>query len=802
MSVADVRYAARALARMPILSVVVVISLGIGIGVNTVVFSWIQARLLQPLPGVRGGARFQLIEPRSEAGTYPGASWREYGDLRERLTSFEAIIAARMVPIYVGRSGEVERILGLLVSANYFTALGVQPAVGRFMRPDEVAQPGSAPVAVISYGLWQAKFAGSPDVLQKTVRVNGLDLAVIGVAPEKFQGTVFGLNCDAWLPATLAPLVSSGSRELEERKFRGYALMGKLRPGTSRRQAQSELDAAMRQLAQAYPESNGTVSGEVLPFAQSPRGPQRMMNTALAVLQAIMLLILLAVCGNVANLMLARASARQREIGVRLALGAGPWRIARLLFTENLLLACAGGALGAAMAVWGTKGLLVLPLVGLPIRFQTGIDALGLGFAMTLALACGALVAAAPAWYLARIDPHLAFRSGSKSAGRSPLRNLLMGVQVALALVVLIVAGLFFRSFMETRDVDPGFRREGVLLAAYDLSGRSADRAFARGLASRVQARLRSMPGVDRVAIASSVPLDIHGLPSRVFALDGVPRADGQFDEALANTVTPGYFSVMQIPIRRGRDFSDLNDESSPPQMVVNEAFVHRYLGDREPIGRGVESRGGRFVIVGVVADSLYDAFGEPPTPAIYFSYRDVPQPRGEIHLRTGGTPETAIGPAVRRALRDLDPDLPVFNLRSLTEHVETNLVFRRVPARMFAVLGPLLLVLAAIGIYAVVNYAVSLRTTEIGVRLALGATARRIIGQFVGESLSIVTAGALIGWLVAFMLALDLAPAGSVEPLVFAGVPLILMVVAALACWIPARRATRISPAVALRGD
>ena len=802
MTLADVRYAVRALSRMPVLSVVVVISLAIGIGVNTVVFSWIQARLLQPLPGVRGGARFQLIEPRNDAGMYPGASWQEYGDLRERLASFEAIIASRGVPLYVGRSGEVERVFGLLVSDNYFSALGVQPVLGRFMRPDEVDRAGSAPVVVISYGLWQARFAGAPDVLQKTLRVNGLELAVIGVTPDEFQGTVFGLNFDAWLPATLAPLVSSGSRELEDRRFRGYALMGRLRPGTSRQQAQSELDASMRQLARAYPETNGTLSAEVLPFAQSPRGPQRMLNTALAVLQAIMLLILLAVCGNVANLMLARASARQREMGVRLALGAGPWRIARLLFTENLLLAGAGGALGAALAVWGTKGLLVVPLTGLPVRFQTSIDALGLGFAMTLALACGVVFGAAPAWHLARIDPHLAFRSGSKSAGRSSLRNALMGMQVALALVVLIVAGLFFRSFMETREADPGFRREGVLLAAYDLSGRSADRAFSRGLASRVQARLRSMPGVEEAAIASSVPLDIHGLPSRVFALDGERRADGQFDEALANTVTPGYFSVMKIPIRRGRDFSDLSDESAPPQMIVNEAFVRRYLGDREPIGRGVESRGGRFVIIGVVADSLYDAFGEPPTPAIYFSYRDAPQPRGEIHLRTSGTPETAIGTSVRRALRDLDPDLPVFNLRSLTAHVETNLVFRRVPARMFAVLGPLLLLLAAIGIYAVVNYAVSLRTTEIGVRLALGATARRIVAQFVGESLSIVTAGALIGWLGAFVVALDLAPAGSVEPVVFAGVPLILMAVATLACWIPARRATRVQPAVALRAE
>jgi ABC-type antimicrobial peptide transport system permease subunit len=329
----------------------VIVSLGVGIGVNTVVFSWIQARLLRPLPGVPGGASFHGIEPRSDAGIYPGASWLEYRDLRERLRSLREILAFRMVPLYVGETGRVERMYGLLVSDNYFSALGLRPVLGRFLRSDEVARPGGDPVVVISHGLWQARFGGAPGVLGQSLRVNGRDLTVIGVTPPEFQGTVLGLNFEVWLPATLAPVLVNGSRELDDRSVRGYSVMARLQPSATRARAQSELDAEMRYLAQAYPDTNATMHGEVLPFWLSPRGPQRLLTTALAILQAIMLLLLLAVCGNTANLVLARASARQREMGVRLALGAGPWRIANLLLTENVVLALLGAGLGAAIAV-------------------------------------------------------------------------------------------------------------------------------------------------------------------------------------------------------------------------------------------------------------------------------------------------------------------------------------------------------------------------------------------------------------------------------------------------------------------
>ena len=795
----DMRHAVRTILRMPVMSTVIIVSLALGIGVNTVVFSWIQARLLQPIPGVSGGARIQLVEPRSDAGLYTGTSWLEYLDLRASLRSFPDLFASRMTPLYLGEAGQVERVFGLLVSDNYFTALGLEPVIGRFLTPEDVARPGGEPVAVISHGLWQARFASAPAALGRIIRVNGLDLAVIGVTPREFQGTVLGLNFEVWLPATLAPLVANGSRELEQRNIRGYAMMGRLQPGTTRAQAQSELTAVMRQLGETYPDTNATIRGEVLPFSQSPRGPQRMLNTALLVLQGIMLLLLLAVCGNVANLMLARASARQREMGVRLALGAGRRHIVSLVLMENMLLALVGAALGALLAVWGTSGLLVLPLTGLPIKFQTSVDGLGLGFAMALGIACGLAFGMAPAAQLARIDPQLALRAGANTPPRSLLRNSIMGFQVALAVIVLIVAAMFFRSFLETRATDPGFRRDGVLLAAYDLAGRNAGAAFSRDLASRTLEQLRQLPGVQGVAIAASVPLDIHGLPSRVFTVDGHVRSDDGFDEALTNIVTPGYFDVLGIPFQSGSDFADLKDATTTPQVIVNDEFVRRFVRSGEPLGRRLQARGSRFTIIGVVRNSLYNAFGEPPAPAIYFSYRDMPQPRGEIHLKTAA-PSAAVGAEVRRAMRELDGDLPVFNLRSMTDHVDTNLIFRRTPAQMFAVLGPLLLVLAAIGIYAVVAYAVALRTTEIGVRLALGATASRVVRQFVVEHLEIIGMGAIVGWLAAFLVAADVLENQSLDLTVFAGVPAILLVVAVIACWLPAWRAARSAPMAALR--
>jgi len=596
----------------------------------------------------------------------------------------------------------------------------------------------------------------------------------------------------------------TGARDLQDRGVRGYTVSGRLAPSRTPSQAQSDVDVAMRQIAQAYPQTNRNVQAELLPFWNPPRGPQRLMAASLVILQIIMLLLLLAVCGNTANLVLARASARQREMSVRLALGAPRWRIARLLLTENLLLAVLGAGGGAALALWGTSLLNAIPPLrvrGIPVSFETTVDATALLFAVALGVGCGLLFGLAPALQLARSNAQNSLRAGANTPQRSRLRNALMAVEVALAVMVLVAAGMFLRNFMSTQSEDPGFRREGVLLAGYDLSGRGLNEAVTRNFAASLLERLRATAGIDAVAIASNVPLDIHGLPTRYFTLEGRSRSDDGMDEALTNTVTPGYFAVMGLPLLLGRDFADLRDAAAPSQAIVNQEFVRRYLDGADPLGRRITARGAQYAIAGVVRDSLYNAFGEPPTPIIYFSWRDRPFASGEIHLRGRPGAEAAIAPEVRRIVRELDPELPLYDVRTLSDHIEANLIFRRIPARMFTILGPLLLVLAAIGIYAVVAYSVTLRTGEIGVRLALGATSRRLIGQFVGEHLLVVLGGAVTGWLLAFAVVVAVF-AAPIDVVVFAGVPVVLFAVAACAAWWPARRVTRVSPLAALRAE
>lgn len=793
---------ARALLRAPVLAVVVVLSLTVGIGVNTVVFSWMQALVLRPLPGVADAASFYAVSPRSETGTSPGMSWREYLDLQPRLPSLPDLFAFRMVPLNVGEASRTERTYALLVSGNYFASLRLTPVLGRFIRPDEAARPGGEPVVVISYDYWQTRFQGTHDVLGQTIRANDRDLTIIGVTPEGFQGTVLGLQFDLWVPATLAPPLFAGSRELEDRNLRGYLTMSRLAPQATAQTAQTEVDAAMRELANAYPETNRNVGGELAPFWRAARGPQVFLIQSVFVLQGIMLVLLLAVCGNTANLVLARATARQREIGVRLALGAGSWRIIRLLLVENLALGLVAAALGALLAMWGTQALRAVPFLttAFPVRFQTSVNEVGLAFAAVLGIACAVIFGAAPAMALARVDPQQVLRTSAATPPRRRLRNALMAAEVTLAIVVLICAGLFLESLRETRD-DPGFRREGLMLAAYDLTGRNATTETATDFARRLLDGLRAMPDVEVAAVATNVPLDIHGMPQRGFRLEGRPRTDGAPDRALSNTITPGYFQAMRIPIINGRDFAALGDPSAPAQVMVNEEFVRRFIGEGEVLNRRLENGGKTYVITGVVKNALYEAYGEAAAPIMYFSYRDRPAFAGEMHVRARGGEESMLAPAIGRVVRDIDSSLPIYNVRTMTQHVETNLALRRIPARMFIVLGPLLLILAAVGIYAVVAYTVAHRTTEIGVRIALGATAGRVVSQIVRESLRVIVAGAAFGWLVVYMFYIHLVPGGR-DLLSFVGVPALLLTVATFACWIPARRASTVDPMVALRSE
>jgi len=799
----DLRSAVRAIRRMPGLAAVIILSLAIGIGVNTTIFSWIQMILFQPMPAVNGAANFLMVEPRSETGGYPGASWLEYRDLRTQVPALMDLVASEMVPFNVGEPGKTERTHGQLVSGNFFSALGLKPAAGRFIRPEEAERAGTEPVVVISYDYWQTRFRGSPAAVGQKLRVNDRELTIIGVAPREFQGTLVPLKFELWAPATMTPALLGGIRDLEDRASRAFSLIGMLKPGATRQQAQAEFSTAMAQLARDYPDASAGIGGEILPIWSSPRGPQRLLISGLAILQGVMLLLLLAVCGNTANLMLARGSARQREMAVRVALGAGRWRIASLVLSENMLLAFTGAGLGAALAVWGTTALRIAPMIGaFPILFPTKVDAFTLVFAMLLGIACGLIFSVPPVLHLARLDPQDGLRSSSNTPPRSRARKVLMGVEVGLASVVLIAAALFLDNFRSARQTDPRFRPEGVLLAAYDLSGRNPNDTSNREFAARLLERLRSLPDVEAAAIATNVPVDLHGIPRRPFTVQGHVRTEPGQDRTISNTVTPGYFNVLAIPLLEGTDFADMRNKVAPAQAIVNEEFVRRYLNGVEAIGRSLQTRTQSFTIVGVARNSVYDALGEPPQPAIYFSYRDRPQDQGEIHLRTRTDNEAALTSEMRAVLRDLDPMLPLYDVRTFSQHIDRNLYLRRIPARMFAVLGPLLLCLAAIGIYAVVSYAVVRRTREIGVRLAFGATSARVVLQIIRENLGAIARGTAVGWLLALAISFHAIPNGPFNFPVFLGVPALLLSVATLACWLPARRASHIDPVAALRHE
>jgi predicted permease len=707
-----------------------------------------------------------------------------------------------MAPLNVGEAGRTERTFALLVSGNYFPALGLRPAAGRFIRPDEADVAGAEPIVVVSYDYWQTRFAGSADAIGRTILVNDNQLTIIGVAPEGFQGTIMGLQFDLWVPATLAPVLVAGSTELDARGQRGYSAMGRLRGGATEAEASAQFVSAMRALAVSFPETNQRISGELRPFWMAARGPQMMFITALAVLQGVMLLVLLAVCGNTANLMLARASTRYREVGVRLALGAGPGRVMRLLLVENLVLGLLGAGLGILIAWWGTEALRAMPQYGaFPVRFQTSLDGVGLLFAIALGIGSGLLFGAAPALQLGRVDPQQALRTGSKTAGRSTLRDGLMALQCGLALLVLVVAGLFFQGFAEARETNPGFRVDGVLLATYDLGPLEPSDDRARQFAAELLDRLRRVPAIQSVALANAMPLDIHGLPARGFRVEGRAQPMQQQELALSNIVSPGYFRTMDIAMVAGEDFVPMADTAAPPQVIVNEEFVRRYIAPADPIGRRVTSGAGSYTIAGVVRTSTYDAFGEPPTPAFFFSWRDRPRWLGEIHLRARPGTETLLASEVQRAVRELDASLPVYNVRTMAEHIERNLFLRKIPARMFVVIAPLLLALVAIGIYAVVSYSVSQRTLEIGVRIAMGATGERVVWQIVKEGLLVTSAGLILAWVIAGMVQLHLFRDPGAWTVLMV-VPAIIFAVAVFSCWLPARRATTVDPVVAQRTE
>ena len=779
-----IRHAFRTIGRMPGLAAVVILSLGVGIGVNTAVFSWIQAILLKPIPGV--DEQRQLLSRRAEVrhrhlsracrGRSTAISNRDCSRSRSWSPSgWRRSTSARQG----APSGPTRSSCPEISSARF----GCGRRRDGSSRQDEVERPGAEPVVVISHDYWQTHFAGSPSAIGQTIRVNDLALTIVGVAPERLPGH----DPRAAIRPVGAGHAGAGAvRRIERaRRSQSARLLGDGPP--ARRRGRSAAHRRVRdgdaRAGRVIPESNGRISGELMPYWRAPRGPQMMFITALGILQGVMLLVLLAVCGNTANLVLARASARHREVGVRLALGAGPGSVIRLMLAENLLLGiCRRRSSASLIAWWGTEALRSMPPYGaFPVRFQTSLDALGLAFAVVLGIGSGLLFGAAPA---------LAARTRRSAAGaaqrievagpqRHPRRP--DGAAVRPRAARAGRRGSLLRKLR--RDARHRSRVPGRGTAARDLrpERHGHDRRVSRAVCDATARSPAARAVGESVALANSMPLDIHGLPLRGFTLEGRAQTTAQQEAGAQQHRLARLLQDHGHPDRRRRGFCRHADHDAPPQVIVNEEFVRRYIAPADPLGRRLHERRSDYTIAGVVKNSTYDAFGEPPTPAFFFSYRDRPRWLGEIHLRARPGSETLLASEVQRAVREIDASLPVYNIRTMAEHVERNLFLRKIPARMFVVIAPLLLALVAIGIYAVVSYTVSQRTTEIGVRIAMGATGDRVVRQIVKEGLIVTSAGLILAWVIAAMVEMHLFSGGPGAWTVLIAVPLLLFFVALL---------------------
>jgi macrolide transport system ATP-binding/permease protein len=806
----DLRYALRQLVKSPGFTAVVVISLALGIGANTVVFSSIQASFLDPLPGVEHGARLMVIDPRDRSGTYLGTSWLDYRDVREQQTSFREIAASSIRALNLGGAdGRNERIWAEQVTDNFFPLLGVRPAFGRFFTANEATHPGSSPVAVIAYSYWQTRFGGSPTVLGQTLRLNDVAFTIIGVAPEKFKGSVVALGFDVWVPFTMTGQLVPNSRDLTTRDNRPLMLLADLKPGVTAIQARTELEAIFRRLAATYPGTNADLTPDLLPLWRSPFGAQPYLLGALATQQILVFLVLLVVCANTANLLLARATVRQKEIGIRLALGAGRLRIIRQLLTESLLLALLGALGGVLFSLWGIDALHHVPMPGnLPIKLVSHLDATGCAFSVLLGIACGLLFGLAPALQLTRADVNPALKVGGRGAGAAPrhrLRNLLVAAEVAIALVVLVLAGLFLKSFRNAHIVDPGFDTRNVLLSSFDLAAKGYDKKAARAFIRELLPRLQATSGVAAATVATFVPLDVRGVPKTPFAIEGQATSAGRPEVALYGYVAPGYFRTLGIPLVDGSDFVDLDNDDKPAEVIVNEAFARRYWPGVSPLGRKLITGDSTYEVVGVARDCQCVSLSAKPAPLLYFSLRNRFSFNLTLQVRTRGDP-LALAPEVRRVVRELDANLPLRDVNTLTQSIKESLVVIRIPALMLSALGPLALLLAAIGIYSVLSYSVAQRTHEIGVRLALGASPHNVVALIVRQGIAVVATGLVVGlgtvYPASFYLRRILVEVPAGDPAVFLPVPALLLAVAWFACWLPARRATRVDPLEALRSE
>ena len=815
----DLRQAARGLANNPVFTAVAVLSLALGIGANTAVFSLINAFLLRPLP-VEAPDRLVAVYFTSEGSRFPNRfSYPDLHDFRGLDRVFSHLVgynnfAARLV---IGEQPELA--WGEIVTGNYFTGLNARPALGRLFHLED--DRSSPPLVVISYTYWRNRFHGDPSIIGRTLQVNGHNLTVTGVAPRGFTGTqLFAFLPDLWVPLGLQRQVfPGGGPDLENRGRRWLEVRGRLRDGAGLDEARAALSTMAARLAQTYPQTNRGLRSHVIPASTKVLPYLTEMGViplTTAVLGTLIGLVLLIACANVANLVLVRASARRREVAVRLALGAGRGRLIRQFLAESLLLSFLGAIAGLLLAMWlgslmaGFVPTLDFPAVDLAQNMR--LDWRVLLFTLAVSVAASVLFGLAPALAASRTQPAAVMKTdgGGVIGGGSRLapRNLLVAAQVALAFVLLVGGGLFLRSLDHVLRMDPGFRTTGLALLSVDLGLQGYDAKKTREFHRLAVEKLAALPGVESASMAFPLPLDAYSSSTRLFPEGYVRRSESDTPEAFLTSAGPGYFETIGTPLRAGRGFTERDNETAPRVAVINETMARRFWPGQSAIGkrfRAGSERNPWTEVVGVARDGKYITLGEEPLPYVYFPMAQSGSGRVTLLMRTPGDPGAVLAGA-RLAIRKLDSTLPVYGLKSMEQFLERSTEAPATIAALSAGFGTLALVLAAAGIYGLMHYNVARRTREIGIRMAIGAGRPSVVGLVVWSGMRLAMIGLAIGAVAAAavsgLLSGLLYGVHPRDPATFVLILGLLAAVALAASLIPARRASRVDPVTALRWE
>jgi predicted permease len=815
----DLRFALRSLRKNPGFTAVAVLTLALGIGANSTIFSIINGILLKPPAGVVDPSRLVVIYTSDySSGPYGTSSYTDFAAVQAETSVFSGVAVYDLRRLSLAVGDEAEMITGQTVSGGFFSMLGAVPAAGRLLGPDDARVPGTEAVVVLGHALWQRRFGGDPAVVGRDVRLNGHTFRVVGVAAPGFGGLLQGIAVDAWIPATMIPVLYPGSEDLTNIGSRSFLMAARLRPGVTLPQARARLAALARERFEQFPDRWRTVSGEgrrltVLPESQTrvpPQGRGIALSAAAILLVAVGLVLLIA-CANIANLLLARASRRRREIAVRISLGATRRQLVRHLLAESLVLAAAGAGVGLLLTQWLTGAAAAVRVRTIPVRLQLdlGVDARVLGFTALVAAVTGVAFGLVPALRASR--PYLvAELKGEAAAGRRrwlSLRSGLVVVQVAVSLVLLVGAGLFVRSLGRAEAVNPGFDPSNTVLLTFDLQSNGFSEEQGRLFYQQLLQRARALPGVEAATLAQAVPLG-NCCSRRGTTIEGYTARPGESTEINWNLVGPDYFRALGIPLVQGRDFTPQDRVGAPLVAIVSQAFARRYWPGQRPLGKRLSVSGpqGPFAeVVGVVRDGKYRSLSEDPLPFLYLPFGQEYRSPMTLYVRASGDPRPLV-PLLRREVKTLAPALPIMSPTTLEDAVSVALLPHRIGAALLGLLGGLATLLAVLGLYGVLAYSVTQRTREFGIRGALGADRRRLVAQVIGEGMLLSAAGSAIGLLLAIALTRlvrgFLFGVSPLDPAAFGAMTLLIACITLVASWLPARRAARVPPMEALRHE